>query len=240
MLMLMAGVIATGRYTDLLNGLSLGPFSFGVMLVALGCGMVLLGVMGRRFGAWLAIGLVLTMAALPVTLVTGYRTALTQDTGVDVGVSTFTPRQAARASDGISLTAGNLYANLTDSNLLADGDLTVEMYVGAGQANLVVPQDVPVTINARVDIGQVSPDGLTSEYWDGRNLELLGSDDHSRYPDGMYFQNAWEDIAGIGARATFDSRVETGPTQPYRLTVNIRVGIGQLDIRAEESTPEER
>jgi phage shock protein PspC (stress-responsive transcriptional regulator) len=166
-------------------------------LGVLGLGILVAGIAGRRAG-WLAPFAVLAMVAstfaslmpsgLTVPFSVGERThavtTLTGDTSFDLGV-------------------GSLRLDLTEAEFAStSGADTVEATVGLGELEIIVPDDIRVTVNAK-----------------GRAGEVLAydSDKGRQYSQGG---------------TVLDETLTYGPaTGTEEIIVNAEVGLGQITIR---------
>ena len=118
-------------------------------LAVLGLGIVIAGIAGRRSG-WLAPFAVAAMAAAVFTSVMPH--GLTQP--FSVGERTHEPA-ALTGTETFQLGMGSMRVDLTNADYSADGIETVKAVVGMGELNLVVPEDVRITVNASGRAGEI-------------------------------------------------------------------------------------
>jgi hypothetical protein len=221
-LLVIAGILALSRYSTWLDGVLLGGFTSGVILVVVGLGMMLLGLMGRRTGGFVAAGLALALVAAPIGA--GADAISVTKGGLRFGNVTFHPSSATEAAGGISITAGDLFADLTDPRLLDHGDVTVNLSVGAGNGKLVLPRGIPVTVNASVKAGQLSTEDLDPQIWavnwDGASAKTV--------PNTSLGKIHGTEAEGVGLKALVVPTDDQ--TSSPRLTVNYTVNMGELDL----------
>lgn len=152
----------------------------------LGVGIVLAGLAGRRGGllSFLAIvGLVLVPGAANREL--GWNVDLS---GVTVaGSADWTPTTTAEAEEGLRLVAGSAVIDLTDVPLPSAGaePVTVPVRVTAGDADIILPEGVPILLDVEVFAGSASwdVDGVTGENNNGvrtHQTVRLGPDQEPR------------------------------------------------------------
>ncbi|GAA6526306.1 PspC domain-containing protein [Intrasporangium sp. DVR] len=122
-------------------------------LTVLGVGIVMAGIAGRRAG-WLApFALVAMVASLFATVMPH---GLTQP--FSVGERRHEPT-ALVEGQSYQLGAGRLDLDLTRADLSGPGVEQVRATVGLGELNLVVPEDVRVTVNASGRAGEILAEG---------------------------------------------------------------------------------
>jgi hypothetical protein len=216
MMLALAGLMAAAQYYFSDGWLDHTAFTFGVMLVLLGGGLVVLGGLGRRFGGFLAAGLTLALVGLPVveTISGAHRRPSAE---VYVGELEFVPMDADEAEAGFWGDAGDLMVDLTTHAILAERDVTTEIQLEAGEADLMVPDDVPVTINARISAGEISADKLDPALWEVRIEARPGA-------------GGANEAGGIGVNAVIVSKTKVDADHPHALTVNFQGRVGNLEI----------
>jgi hypothetical protein len=239
MLLLVAGVAAITRYTNWLGGFAVAGFYVGACLIAIGAGLVVLGLAGRRVGAFIAATTVLTLLGLPV--VAGAEAMAGARWSWSIGEAEFAPTDRAQAEEGFSMGIGDLVVDLTDPSLTREDDLTVDVSLGIGETTLIVPADRPVVVNATMTTGAIEADELDSEDWsldwdiDAAKLSVIwdNPDFGGRYwsrwdPDGREISDGGRSAGGLKVALTATSRAE--PDSHPLLTVNCRGSIGSLQI----------
>ncbi|MDR1634332.1 MAG: PspC domain-containing protein [Bifidobacteriaceae bacterium] len=231
MLLAIALLAAMSRYTTLLDGMTVVGWCFGGALVVMGGGLVVLGLAGRRAGGFIAASIVLALVAVP--LAAGAHTMDLTKGSMTVGSYEYMPITRADAEAGYVIGAGELFVDLTDPALRGDGDLTVEIVVGMGTANVVVPAGGAVVIDAAVSTGQIVWSGFEREQWRVDWSATGARDRDSTSPvRGTTFEGERVDDELGGLNVTL--RAETvaaddGPT----LTIKCRGGFGLLEINDE-------
>jgi hypothetical protein len=250
MMLALAVIVALGRYTYLLEQVSLTPFTFGVMLVMFGGGMILLGVLGRRFGAFLAVACVLVFTAWPASALAHQWRWDQYNVGIRVDNVGFEPTDPYEAEAGQHLSAGDLYANLLHRSIVAHRDVTVPIQLDAGRTQIVLPYDIPVVVHANIDIGAISLYGMSSEDWivetTGGPFKGISYEYDDVYSDGhpystedgsINFTNtdssdphSLGEIGGINVDVILRSRVEVSEANPYTLTVDASSWTGQIEF----------
>jgi hypothetical protein len=239
MLLVMAGVVALGRYTDWLDGYALAVLCWGLALVVMGAGLIVLGLLGRRAGSFVAASIILALVAVPVGA--GAGVLAVTDGSLSAGSSFSRPQTAAVAANGYSLGIGDLTVDLTDPAILEAGDLTVDVSVGIGNATVVVPGDRSVIVNASLATGQIWAGGLDPDGW---SVTWPGLGDGHDWADDYWDGRDWEDrdwvdwddlsddprsVDGIAVSLTAMTEAAADGRQPL-LTVDYRGSIGRLRI----------
>jgi hypothetical protein len=216
LMLALAGQLALLRFTEWGEWISSPTaFVFGAMLTLTGSGMMLLGLLGRRFGGFLALGLTMSLLAVPLSLVTVTQSAWhngpSQYSAVLIGDDHAAPTNSDEAAAGFHLAVGSLSVDLTNDAIAADRDVVVDVSLQIGRAQLLVPAATPVIVNARLEAGDIS---LGTSYMN--SWRALGGDGGG--------------ATGIGVRQSFASGVDVGPERPFTLTVNFTGGFGRLEI----------
>jgi phage shock protein PspC (stress-responsive transcriptional regulator) len=125
---------------------------------AVAAGLVIAAGLGLVVGAFLGRGRILIVPALALALGVGFVSAAGIDLDGGIGDHEYTPASAAELADRYELGMGRLTVDLREADLPA-GDTALELDLGMGQANLVVPEDVCVATTARVGMGNVESFG---------------------------------------------------------------------------------
>jgi hypothetical protein len=248
MLIAVAGVLALARYTSFFSGLiTLGAFTFGLAVAITGLGLVVLGAMGRRLGAFLAASIVLALIAVPVA--TGAQALNFSGGRLTIGSTYCHPRTADQAENGCSLTIGELRADFTDLDLAAGQTVNTEVSMGIGALTLVVPSDAEVLVEADLRMGDLDATDLDSKDWNfvwSAGLPGAGRDRHvvegnlDEDSDAAQWGSGWwsgsrladavgrNELGGLGLRLTASSQptAKNAPT----LNITVRGAIGQLRI----------
>ncbi|MDR0365592.1 MAG: PspC domain-containing protein [Bifidobacteriaceae bacterium] len=248
MLMAVAGVLAIARYTSFFSGLiTLGAFAFGLAVTITGLGLVVLGAMGRRLGAFLAASIVMALIALPVA--TGAEALSFSGGRLTIGTTYCHPRTVDQAEDGCYLTLGELRAEYTDLDLRPGQTVRTEVSMGIGALTLVVPKDAKVSIQADLRIGDLDARELEPKDWEfvwSAGLPGAGGDRHVvegdlyKGSEASQWGNGWwsgtksasatgrNELGGLGLHLTAASQ----PTaeNPPTLNITVRGAMGQLRI----------
>jgi phage shock protein PspC (stress-responsive transcriptional regulator) len=233
MLLVIAAVVALGRFTDLFGGLRVVAFCFGLALTMMGLGLIVLGLAGRRAGSFIAASIVLALVAVPVTV--GGEVAVVTRGSWAVGSADHRPSSPAEAAKGFSVAIGEVSVDLTDPAILGDGEPTVvEVSVGIGQVWVVLPEDVPVLVNASISTGSISAIGLDGDHWqtDWGRLGGAGGVWRDRDEDHRgWVVSESQGIAGADVSLTAETTAAKGAegAEPV-LTVNCEGAIGQITL----------
>jgi hypothetical protein len=233
MLLMIAGAVAIGRYTNWLDSFVIVAFCFGLTLTMMGVGLVILGLMGRRSGSFVAASIVLAVLAVPV--VTGAEAISTANGSWSVGSYDYRPANAGAASRGYSQAVGDLVVDLTDPAIADHQDLTVDVSLGIGETTLVLPHDRPVILIASVTTGQIELDGFDSDEWSVGWSDLRArhrsSSPHNSPAYGWDHWN-WDDAgsSGGGIKVAVTARNKAASSDAPALTVNYSGFIGSLRV----------
>ena len=177
----------------------------GITIVLAGVGIMVAGLVGRRGGGLGAVAVLGILLAVPLGLGSTERVPW-YTTWVAFGQESYRPTDAAAATGGYSVFAGDLRIDLTGLPLSASSPVTVPVSVGAGDVTIVVPRGVPVRATTRTLAGQV--DWLV---------------------DGS---NATTSSAGVGQSRTWESAaVRAG--RAAEIVLDVQVNAGQITIQEE-------
>ena len=172
-LTLAAALVAVGvaALLDAAGVLALGAVDLvAVALLVVGAGL-LVGTLAGRARWLIAVGL----ALLPVIAVVGIaETVAARDLplvgvdGVRVGERVLTPGDLAELDDAYRLTAGSLVVDLSELEA-THGEAALDLAVGAGEIEVILPPEVAVEITASAGVGSVT---LPSRDADGFDIDL--------------------------------------------------------------------
>jgi phage shock protein PspC (stress-responsive transcriptional regulator)/predicted membrane protein len=123
-----------------------GGLAVGALVVAIG--LVLVAAAFRGGARWLI------LPALLIALPAGVVSAADIDLDGGIGEREYRPSSLADMRDGYELGIGRLEVDLRDV-ALPDGDRPLRLDLGVGEADLIVPEDVCVTLDSRVGAGYV-------------------------------------------------------------------------------------
>ncbi|MFC7406498.1 PspC domain-containing protein [Georgenia alba] len=201
----------------------------GAMLVALGAGVAVSGLRGRRGRGLAVLGVLLALAVAPWTVTATVAPAeVTADwrgtSGAAFGAQRFEPVTAGNARDGFSLAGGDLVVDLTELDRAGQpggGPVSVPVNVGAGSARLVVPDGAAVLVDVELGGGQVVGD--TGGGWSGP-AQRAGAPDDGSLP--RLFEQ------GGSVQGTYLSP-EAQDGRP-ELVVDLKVGFGTISIQEEQ------
>jgi hypothetical protein len=128
------------------------------------------------------------------------------------------------------MTVGDMFVDLSDPEIMRDGDLSVDVSLGVGSTTLVVPEGLPVVIHASIGTGAIESDDLDPDWsisWTGGGASI----ESSRRALGQYWKPYWDDTAagGINIALTAQSAAATEGGKPP-LTIEYAGSIGLLRI----------
>lgn len=140
-------------------GGSVALTALGVGIVLAGLGIIVSGLRGRRSGVLGLLAVVGILASLPVAFGAG------QDgrfgfisgggsAGISSGDDVWRPASVAEAERGLSVGVGDVNVDLTDVPL-GTGRVDVPISLGAGDLEVVVPDDVAVAADVSLQAGQI-------------------------------------------------------------------------------------
>jgi phage shock protein PspC (stress-responsive transcriptional regulator) len=168
----------------------------------LGLAIVVAGITGRRSG----LGFFAVVGLIAAAATTASPAGLSQPWQVGERSYAVTSLKPAPTYE---LGLGDLRIDLTKADYKAPGSDTVTATMGAGQLTIVVPEGVPVTVNAKARAGALKATGSSEG---DLNLE---SGDASLRAGGI----SWE------------RQVHFGPTTgPNEIVVDAEVGIGEIRL----------
>ena len=126
----------------------------------------------RRTGGLALVGIVLAASAIAISAI---------DVRLDgpVGERDYHPFQASELDREYDVAIGELTLDLSDVPLRA-GETEIEANVGIGELRLIVPDDVPVDVEATASAGDVNVFGIQDDGIDASVDERFGGDDESR------------------------------------------------------------
>lgn len=211
--LLTAAGLALADHVDVLDG-NVWLLVGGAVLTVLGLGVVLSGALGRRQGGLGGLAVVVAVVVVPAALIVATVPGLTRigpDGWRNLGNQGFTPTTIEAADAGRSLGAGKLVVDLTELDI--DEDVTIPIEVGFGNASIIVPDGVGVTVDAEIGAGEV--------------VGPLDDDWTVRFADGgLATDRGGRDTisGGVG----IDVEVSR-PGTPH-ITVTTDVGFGQITI----------
>lgn len=211
-----AAVILLGRREGIIEG-NAAVLIGGSTLVLLGAGVLISGIRGRRQGSLGMLGFFTALIVIPLALVVATIPSLSQITGTDgtwIGNSNFEPSSTSEAEVGHTVGVGDLTADLRELKLSADDDITVPVEAGVGELLLIVPSEWDVTVDAHVNVGEVSGDGST---WQTLDRSTSWVTDHNN------------NLAG-GTNVQLRVRNENDGPSAH---IDAHVGIGDIIIREE-------
>lgn len=197
-LIAMAFMMIVERITDF--EVPVDVLTVGIGIVLTGAAIVVAGLRGRRSGGLMGLAIVGIIIGLPIAAAdsTDGHWVWSGNFGDDGAVET--PLTRSAAAEGINTGIGDVTVDLTEVPL-NDSLLTVPIKVGAGDVVIYVPEDIAVTADATIGIGEVK--------WriDG---------DRS--------------AGGIGIDSRSFSSDETKFTEPV-LSLDISVGTGSVTVK---------
>jgi hypothetical protein len=214
-LLVVAGLIAMDRYTGWLSGWLMPALGFGVAMVLMGFGLIVLGLMGRKAGGFVAASIVLAFLAIPSVALA---TASSHSFGrMSAGEFHYQPETVAEAERSFGVTMGQVEVDLTKVPLNSERTVKVDVGVGMGLAVVIVPSDRPVVVNAQIAAGAIVTTALSQDW-------VIDNVDSPRDP-------SWEKNgpAGISVQTTIKSpqAVDHKP----QLQVELSGSMGQLNVK---------
>lgn len=128
------------------------PVATAAALLCIGLGIVVLGIRGRTSGVLGFLAAVGFVLSLVFTAGVQWQTA-----NYAIGTNTtWTPEAGAPASEGYSVVAGNGTVDLTDVTASTfGGPVVVPVNAAAASVTVIVPESVPVEVQAAVAMGNV-------------------------------------------------------------------------------------
>jgi hypothetical protein len=192
--------------------------ALGVALVLMGLGLIVLGLMGRRAGGFVAASLVLALFAVPAVALAD--AAHKSGGRLTAGDYSYTPTTQSQAERGFGVSMGQIRVDLTKVPLKDGQTVYVTVGVGMGRATVVVPKDEAVVVNALVSAGEID----TEELPGGWEVAMGANNDHIKFRNEL----SDEGISGIDveAKATSPAAQAASP----RLEVQLKGSMGQLEI----------
>ena len=227
MAILIAALVAADRYTSWFDSWLTPGLAIGAVLVFMGLGLVVLGLLGRRAGGFVAVSIILVVLAAPIAAMAD--AARAGGGHLVVGERHFTPVSMADVAEPFGLSMGQVTIDLTELDVPAGQTAHVKVNMSMGQTIVIVPSQTPVTIKANVSAGQVNLAGL-SDSWkiDGTNRRGPAISDRLLTATGLI-----DDVAGVGVNVTALSPNANG-TNPT-ITVTVDATIGQVSLREQPS-----
>ena len=165
--LLAAGAILALDYTGVMAVEAPAAVALAAAAAVLGLGIVVLGCVGRSSGPAGAVAVL----ALAASLVVGG--ALVHRNVVFANQSHWNPEAARSAGEGYTVAAAQGNLDLTGlADELRGGGLTVPVSVAAGDLTILVPDDVAVSVQAEMVLGNVNLEGpqvsrTSSGIWTG-------------------------------------------------------------------------
>jgi phage shock protein PspC (stress-responsive transcriptional regulator) len=150
----LAAIMVLERSTDVLDGLFVTAFAVGVVLGLHGLGLIVLGLCGRRVGGFVAATIPLVILAGPVTATS--QAAHMAGGALRIGEYSYSPDNVADLPSTYGVSMGDLGLDLTGLDLTADSTpVNVETQLGIGLAEIYLPDNVPIRIQAHVEAGSI-------------------------------------------------------------------------------------
>ena len=227
MILALAGVVAMDRYTTRLHSWLTPGLAVGVIMVVMGLGLVVLGLLGRRAGGFIAVSIILAVLAAPIAATAD---AIRAGGGrLTVGERNFTPRSFQPDNLIYGLSIGKMTIDLTELQVPKGRTAEVDVSLSMGQANVILPSQTPIEVNVQVDAGAVSTHGLSPGWQIDDNAGGDASVVTAR-------QDLWNDIwnrsaeglQGLGVDVTILSSSALS-AQPS-IVVNITTSMGQVEL----------
>lgn len=213
-LLAIAGLVLAAHYFDWQSNAWL--VALGGALVVLGLGATLAGLLGRRSASLGVVGTLLAIVLVPWAISAPVLTQYNLTDSTSYGDRYWAPQTADQAADGYSLAAGSIRVDLGS---LADEPVTspIDIELGAGDVQLVVPDGMPVAVTASVQ-GETTVINLS-----GWSAEVNGEprDLGNRTELGWRF--------GTTPMIAELSSPEAEDATP--IPVNIDVGFGAIEVR---------
>lgn len=209
-----AALVLSAHYFDWQTSAWL--IALGGGLVVLGLGATLAGILGRRSGSLAVVGTLLAIVLVPWAISVPVLNQYDFTDSSTYGDRYWSPQNADQAAEGYSLTGGAIRVDLSD---LADEQITspIEIELGAGEVELVVPDGMPVTVTASVQ-GETSAVNLSE--W------TAIVDDESREL-GDRTELGWR----FGTRPMIAELTSPEAEDATPISVNIDVGFGAIEVR---------
>ena len=171
-----------------------------IALIVAGLAVVLAGIRGRTAGGIGGLAIVAMVLLLPAAAVHSWSGDFPTGKGIAVGELIKAPTTAAEAEDGFFIGAGEADIDLTELPVTRGG-ITVPIGVGAGDIQVVLPEDGDWIAEVHVMAGEITLNG-----------DVLRSG------------------AGMSDPLRVESRSVQDGAEPT-LTVEIGVGAGQVDLK---------
>lgn len=218
-LLVIAGLVLGAEYYAWPSGDWLSTpwlVALGGALVVLGLGATLAGLLGRRSSSLGVVGTLLAIVLVPWAISVPVLTQYNFTDSTNYGDRYWSPQTPDQAADGYSLAAGSIRVDLGD---LADQPVTspIDIELGAGDVELVVPDGMPVAVTASVQ-GETTVVNLSG--WSAEvNGEVRDLGDHTEL--GWRF--------GTSPMIAELASPEAEDAEP--IPVNIDVGFGAIEVR---------
>lgn len=214
--MILAAIILVLDYVDILDLVAAGVVALAAAAIVLGLGMVALGARGRTSGL---VGFTAALATIGALLASF---TVVGGTWIVVQQSTTTPASLETASGGYGVMAAETTIDLTDLPRPAR-DVVVPVTSLVSDVTVIVPEDVPVVVRARMVLGEANARGRAGTE-DTASPELQG--------DGEVLQLSNGDLnpGETGAAIILDVRGAMSD-------VNIVTAPGTTTSRTSDPTP---
>ncbi|MCL1897894.1 MAG: PspC domain-containing protein [Micrococcales bacterium] len=229
MAILIAVMVAVDRYTDRFDRWLTPGLAIGVAMVFMGLGLVILGLLGRRAGSFLAVSIVLVVLAAPIV---AFADATRAGGGhLVVGERNHTPTQMSQIAKPFGMSMGQITVDLTKLNIPNDQVAVVDVNLSMGQANVIVPSQTPIMIEASIDAGDMNLSGL-SNGWQISDVSGHKASVTSPRRAGPG-TTATEEVSGLGVNITAIS--PGAMEQEPQIIVTVNATIGQVVLSEQPS-----
>ena len=193
--------------------------ALGAGLVVIGLGATLAGILGRRSASLGVIGTILAIVLVPWAISAPVLTQYNLTDSTSYGDRYWAPATMDQAADGYNLAAGSIRVDLSDLAEQAEGQdpTPIDIELGAGDVELMVPDGMPVTVTASVQ-GETRTVNLSdwSAEVDGEPRDL-----------GHRTELGWRFGTSPMIAELTAPEAESTPAIP----VNIEVGFGAIEVR---------
>jgi len=226
MALCIASLVALDRYTTWFTNWLTPGLAIGTVMVLMGLGLMLLGLLGRRAGGFLAASIVLVILAGPI--VAGADAVKAGGGTITVGERTYVPRSIDRDVLFYGLSIGKMTVDLTELQIPKGEVAEVEIAVSMGQANVILPDQTAIELDVQVNAGVVATHGLDP----GWQFDDLATRGISITTGRGGWDNGWnrsnDGLQGLGVHVIGVS--PTAVNNKPSLVVTITTSMGQVDL----------